>query len=93
MRICSDAHRGCSSPSDQNFGFTSPSKKFDLISGIPEKIDGPVEWVTYEQKMPLTEELKYFLNHMNGNKPKIANGQHGLEVMKILVKASEQLKS
>ena len=69
------------------------SKRFDLISGIPEKIDGPVEWVTYEQKMPLTEELKYFLNHMNSNKPKIANGQHGLEVMKILVKASEQLKS
>ena len=69
------------------------SKKFDLISGIPEKIDGPVEWVTYEQKKPLTEELKYFLKHMGGNNPKIANGQHGLEVMKILVKASEQLIS
>ena len=69
------------------------SKKFDLVSGVPEKIDGPVEWITYEQKRPLTQELKYFLNHLDGEKPKIANGEHGLEVVKILVKASEQLLS
>ena len=67
------------------------SKKFDLISGVPEKVDGPVEWVSYENKMPLTEQLKYFLTHLDGKKPKIANGESGLEVIKILVKASEQL--
>ena len=69
------------------------SKKFDLISGVPEKVDGPVELIPYEQKMPLTEELKYFINHLGVEKPKIANGKHGLEVVKILVKASEQLLS
>ena len=60
-------------------------------SGVPEKVDGPVEWVPYEQKMPLTEELKYFINHLDGKKLKIATGKHGLEVVKILVKASEQI--
>ena len=67
------------------------SKKFDLTNGVPEKIDGPVEWIPYENKMPLAEELSYFINHLDGKKPKIANGENGLEVMKVLVKASEQL--
>ena len=67
------------------------SKKFELLSGVPEKIDGPVSWIPYEQKMPLTEELKYFIYHLNGEKLNIADGQEGLEVVKILIKASEQL--
>ena len=67
------------------------SKKFDLLSGVPEKVDGPVEWIPYQQKMPLTEELEYFINHLNGEKPKTANGEQGLEVVKILVETSEQL--
>ena len=67
------------------------SKKFDLISGVPEKVDGPVQWIPYEQKMPLTEQLEYFINHLNGEKPIIANGKHGLEVVKILVAASKQV--
>ena len=69
------------------------SKKFDLISGVPEKVDGPVKWIPYKQKMPLTEEIEYFLKHLNGEKLKIANGEQGLEVVKILVKTSEQLLS
>ncbi len=69
------------------------SKKFDLISGVPEKVDGPVQWIPYEQKMPLAEELEYFINHLNGEKPMIANGEHGLEVVKILVNASSQVLS
>jgi len=67
------------------------SKKIDLLSGIPEKIDGPVNWIPYQQKMPLTAELEYFINHLNGEKLNIANGAQGLEVVKILIKASEQL--
>ena len=66
-------------------------KNFDLINGVPEKIDGPVEWVSYENKMPLTEQLSYFINHLDSEKPKIANGENGLDVMKVLVKESEQL--
>ncbi len=67
------------------------SKKFDLISGSPEKIDGPVKMIPYKQKMPLTEELEYFLKHLSGEKLKIANGEQGLDVVRILVKTSEQL--
>jgi len=69
------------------------SKKFDLINGVPEKVDGPVEWIPYEKKMPLAIEFEYFLEHLDGQKPKIAHGKHGLEIIKILVEASRQLES
>ena len=46
----------------------------------------------YDKKMPLTEELKYFLEKLNNDKGfKISNIDHGLEVIKILVKANQQL--
>ena len=68
------------------------SKKFDLINGVPEKIDGPVQWIPYEKMMPLEAELKYFIKAIQNDKmPMISNGEHGVEVMKILVMASEQL--
>ena len=68
------------------------SKKYDFNKGTPEKIDGPVESIEYDQLMSLTEELRYFINHLNIKKPIISNGQHALEVTKILVEASEQLE-
>jgi len=68
------------------------SKKIDLASGIPEKIDGPVEWIPYKKKMPLIAELEYFINHLNNEKPKIANMHHGLDVVKILVETSQLIK-
>ena len=67
------------------------SKKFDLESGIPEKIDGPVKLISYDKIMPLTAELQYFLNHLGELRPEIANMYHGLEVVKILVEAGSQL--
>jgi predicted dehydrogenase len=67
------------------------SKKFDMSQGIPEKIDGPIEIIEYEQKMPLTEELSYFSRHLDGSRLEIANADHALEVTKILVEASKQL--
>ena len=69
------------------------SKKFDLSKGFPEKIDGSVTLIDYKQKMALTEELQYFVNHLDGTKPEIANGKHALEVTKILVEASNHLEN
>ena len=69
------------------------AKKIDMEKDIPEKIDGPVTLIDYEQKMALTEELQYFVSHLDGKKPNIANGKHALEVTKILVWASKQLKA
>ena len=69
------------------------SKKIMIDKGIPEKIDGPVEEIEYEKKMPLTEELFYFSQHLDGSTLEIANAQHALEVTKILVEASNQLEA
>jgi len=68
------------------------AKKFDMAHSMPEKIDGPVTLINYEKKMALTEELQYFVDHLDGDKPTIANGKHALEVMQILIEASQQLK-
>tara|TARA_Y100000768_G_scaffold142576_1_gene106186 strand:- start:3743 stop:4702 length:960 start_codon:yes stop_codon:yes gene_type:complete len=67
------------------------SKKIDLVDGIPEKIDGPVESLPFENKMPLEIEINYFLKHINGKKIEKASMYHGLEVIKILVYAGKQL--
>tara|TARA_X000000368_G_C23050868_1_gene721352 strand:- start:1102 stop:2061 length:960 start_codon:yes stop_codon:yes gene_type:complete len=67
------------------------SKKIDIKSGIPEKIDGPVKIIEYEKRMPLEIELEYFINHLNKKKPNISNIHHGFEVVKILVEASKQI--
>ena len=67
------------------------SKKFDMKSGFPEKIDGAEEQIEYDYKMPLLEELSYFIDHLEGKKLDLANGRHALEVTRILVEASNQL--
>ena len=69
------------------------SKKFNMSSGLPEKIDGPMKKIKYEEKMPLSEELKYFVEHLDGAVIHKANGQHALEVIKILVEASNHLEN
>ena len=67
------------------------SKRFDLKSGVPEKIDGPVKIILFDNKMPLEIELEYFLNHLENEKPMISDIQNGLEIVKILVEASKQI--
>ena len=67
------------------------SKKFDLATGVPEKVDGPVELIPYSKKMPLVAEYEYFIEHINGEKITYSNANHGLEVVKILVESSRQL--
>ena len=67
------------------------SKKINLKSGIPEKIDGPVRMIPFENKMPLDIELEYFIDHLSNVKPKISNVEHGYEVVKTLVDASKQI--
>jgi hypothetical protein len=64
-----------------------------MSSGLPEKIDGPMKKIKYEEKMPLSEELKYFVEHLDGAVIHKANGQHALEVTKILVEASNHLEN
>jgi len=67
------------------------SKKIDIKSGVPEKIDGPVKMIPFEKRMPLEIELEYFCNHLMDVKPEISNIYHGYEVVKTLVEASNQI--
>ena len=67
------------------------SKKYDIVGGVPEKFDGPVEIISYKKEMPLKCELEYFLEHLHGKKLKFSDAQHGLEVVRILKNASDQL--
>jgi UDP-2-acetamido-3-amino-2,3-dideoxy-glucuronate N-acetyltransferase len=66
-------------------------KGIDWVRGEPIKRDGPTETIPYEQVMPLTEELKYFIEHINGDPIEIANSRSAVEVLDILEKASNSL--
>jgi len=68
-------------------------KGFEWNVGEPVKRDGPTEQIEYENKMPLTEEIKYFIEHLEGKPLVIADTQNAVEVMEILEKATESLKN
>ena len=76
--------------SSENKDILFYEKGIDWRDGIPIAKSGPKEKIHYEPKMPLEEELKYFMNHLN-SRIEIASGECGLEVVKILEKASESL--
>jgi UDP-2-acetamido-3-amino-2,3-dideoxy-glucuronate N-acetyltransferase len=59
------------------------NKRIDFEHGIPVKIENPDEIIPYERKMPLEEELKYFIEHLDSG-IEINNGRAGYEVVKVL---------
>lgn len=68
-------------------------KGFDWVCGEPVKRDGPTEVIDYDNTMPLAEELKYFVSHLDGHPMKIAHGGNGVEVLEILERATRSLLS
>ena len=44
--------------------------------------------VDYDNELPLTAELKYFISCLDNGNIKIANGDSAVEVMKLLEKAT-----
>ncbi len=58
-------------------------KGFKFTDGVPTKIEEPDEVIDYVKKMPLEEELRYFVENPDG-KVLINNGEAGLEVVRIL---------
>ncbi len=68
-------------------------KGIDWIQGEPVKRDGPTEVIEYNKSMPLTEELKYFIEHLDRSSCEISNGQSAVEVLEILEKATQSLRS
>ncbi|HPC25982.1 MAG TPA: Gfo/Idh/MocA family oxidoreductase [Paludibacteraceae bacterium] len=66
-------------------------KRIHFEKGIPVKVENPTRIIPYEQKQPLTEELKYFIEHLD-KKIEIADGRSGLEVVKVLEEAEKKLR-
>ena len=67
-------------------------KGIDWVKGEPVKREGPNEVIPYGGEMPLTEELKYFVEHLDGKAGKIANSQNAVDVLEILERATEALE-
>ena len=67
------------------------NKRFESFEENYKKINGPTEIINYEEKMPLTEELIYFINHLDGKKIDRANGKSAAEVIRILEDATKKL--
>lgn len=59
------------------------NKRIDMKNGIPVKVEAPDEIIAYEKKQPLTEELAYFVEHLDST-ISINDGQAGYEVVKVL---------
>lgn len=59
------------------------NKRIDWVDGKPIKVEQPDEVITYEIAMPLTEELKYFIENLDKS-IEIASGVTGHEVVKVL---------
>ena len=69
------------------------NKSVDFKGGIPIADSGSSEVIHYKFELPLKLQLKYFLNHLNSKKVKIADGESAIEVMDILEKSSKDLMS
>ncbi len=67
-------------------------KGFQTINGTIEKFESEYEVVEFENKMPLAEEHIHFYEAVISGKAPISDGKHALEVLKILERASKELK-
>ena len=63
-------------------------KKYIIKSDKPVEEEGKILRIRYNDKMPLTEELKYFISHLDGRRLEKCNADHALEVTKIMISAS-----
>lgn len=68
-------------------------KGIDWIQGEPVARDGPTEVIPYDRSLPLTEELRYFIEHLGDKSVAIANAADGVAVLEILEQASLELQS
>jgi UDP-2-acetamido-3-amino-2,3-dideoxy-glucuronate N-acetyltransferase len=66
-------------------------KKAEIINSIPSPINGKAINIDYNNEKPLTNELKYFISKIDGQKIEVSDGVSGLEVVEILQKASGKL--
>ena len=66
-------------------------KGFKKVNGNLEKFESDYEVVDFGNSQPLAEEHKHFYDCILNNKNPLTDGQHALEVLKILEQAQEGL--
>ncbi len=66
------------------------NNKAEFINKVPNPFKGEVRKIDYDSEQPLENELKYFISNLD-KKIEISSGKDGLEVIKILEKASANL--
>lgn len=59
------------------------NKRIDWLQGKPVKVEKPDEIITYEKRMPLSEELKYFIENLD-KAIEVSSGRTGHKVVKVL---------
>ena len=67
------------------------NKKAEFINSVPSPFSGDKEKIQYENSMPLTNELKYFIKNLRNTKIDKANGDSACDVIKILERATLSL--
>ncbi|NOX67480.1 MAG: Gfo/Idh/MocA family oxidoreductase [Chlorobi bacterium] len=68
-------------------------KGFKKVNGNYEKFDNQYKVIEFENKMPLTEEqLHFYESIINDTQPR-TDGKHAFEVLQVLNKATESLRS
>ena len=66
-------------------------KGIDFVKGEPVKREGHTTLIKYEEGMPLSNELSYFIDHLDGTPVEIADGKSALDVLKVLELATMSL--
>ena len=66
-------------------------KSVDWKDGKPIPHSGSTRHIEYDDKMPLTAELQYFIDHLDGDPIEINNSENAIEVIKILELATNSL--
>lgn len=66
-------------------------KNVNWEDGKPIPHSGSTRHIEYDDKMPLTAELQYFIDHLNGVPLTINNSESAIEVIKILELATNSL--
>lgn len=67
-------------------------KGFININGVIQKFDDNYKVIDFPDKQPLEEEQQHFFNCIMNNTKPLTDGQHALEVLKILEEATTKLK-
>jgi predicted dehydrogenase len=60
------------------------NKGFQKVEGVLEKFDHDYRVIEVENKMPLEEEQKHFFDCIITNRVPVTDGEHAIEVLKIL---------